>query len=346
MQCPSCGFENIPGRESCAVCSTALAGGRARESLTPPRGRDRSFWQKLRWSVGTNPRWVSAVGWLRGYRLGVPAGANARASSPPAWLGFREMGLILLSVIPGFGHLYVRREAWLGRSLFLSALAALVAALFVYKTPAADMLVAGVIMLSMLSVYVAVDKLMPTGTAEARRMNRVAVGLFILASYLGSYWLAVMALRPVAMMAIIQARPAGRILATGDRLLLWRHTTYRRGDIVAGTGGTGTPNAGPILGVHGDRIEVRDRVYVNGLPTDIVIPSAPARDQEETAVSSVELTLGKDEYWIMPVVQVAGQRQLVAEAGVVQRADIWGRAVLIMGPPARRSIVVRASEGG
>ena len=347
MQCPSCGFENIPGRESCAVCSTALAGGRAGESLLPPRGRDRSFWDKLRWSIGTSPRWMSASGRLRSFRVGMPrAGVNIRASNPVAWLGLREMGLLLLSVIPGFGHLYVRREARLGHSLSLSALAALGAAVLVYKTPAADMLVAGVIVLSMLSVYVAVDKLMPVGTAEARQMNRVAVGLFILASYLGSYWLAVMALRPVAMMANIQAQPAGRILASGDRLLLWRHTTYRRGDIVAGTGGTGTPNAGPIVGMPGDRIEVRDRVYVNGAPTDIVIPTAPARDQEATAVSSVEVTLGKDEYWIMPVVHGDGNLQLVAEAGVVQRADIWGRAVLIMGPPTRRSIVARGSEGG
>ena len=104
------------------------------------------------------------------------------------------------------------------------------------------------------------------------------------------------------------------------------------------------PNAGPILGMPGDRIEVRDRVYVNGVPTDIVIPSV--QDHEAPAVSGVEVTLGKDEYWVMPVVQVAGNLQLVAEAGVVHRADIWGRVVLIMNPANRRSIVARASEGG
>ncbi|MCX6376334.1 MAG: hypothetical protein NTU88_09945 [Armatimonadetes bacterium] len=273
-------------------------------------------------------------------------GVNIRASNPLGWIGLRETGLLLLSVVPGFGHRYVLGDARIGRLLSLSAVAALGAAVLAYRTPLADMLVAGVIMLSMYSVYVAVDKLMPMGREDARQMNRIAVGLLILATYLGTYWLLVVALHPLAMMVDIQAQPAGRTMAVGDRLLLWRHTTYRRGDIVAGTGGTGTPNAGPILGMPGDRIEVRDRVYVKGVPTDIVIPYAPPHDQEAPAVSGVEVTLGKDEYWIMPVVQVAGNLQLVAEAGVVRRADIWGKVVLITNPPARRSIVSRVSEGG
>jgi hypothetical protein len=347
MQCPSCGFENIPGRESCAVCSMALATGRAGESLLPPRGRDRSFWQKLRWSIGRSPGWMSASGRLRSFRVGMTQTRDTmRASSPLGWIGLREVGLLLQSVVPGFGHQYVLGDARIGRVLSLSAVIALGAAVLVYRTPLADMLVAGVIMLSMYSVYVAVDKIMPTGREGARQMNRIAVGLLILATYLGTYWLLVMALYPLAMMVDIQAQPAGRTLVAGDRLLLWRHTTYRRGDIVAGTGVTGMPNAGRILGMPGDCIEARDRVYVNGVPTDIVIPYVPPHDQEVPAVSVGEVTLGKDEYWVMPVVEAAGNLQTVAETGVVLRADIWGRAVLIMNPPYRRSIVARASEEG
>src|SRR5277367_4638319 len=48
MQCPSCGFENMPGSEGCGRCGSSLRLSTATLDVNPPRaGKNAKFWRRL-----------------------------------------------------------------------------------------------------------------------------------------------------------------------------------------------------------------------------------------------------------------------------------------------------------
>lgn len=343
MQCPNCGFENIPGNEQCVVCSTALPTKHSGESLMPPRARDRTWWQKLTWPITTSRSWVQTGEDLRRCweKLG-DGWSNAWAASPASWMGMREFGLILLSVIPGLGHICVRGERRTGLWMLLGSVAALGLAALVIKTVLADLLVAGVIAASMYSVCATMDVLRPMGRDETRFINRAGVGLWILAAYLGTYWLLMLALRPHFMLATVVYDQPNQTVAAHDRLLLRREQVYHRGDIIAGSAISGMRDVGEILAAPGDTIRLNDKVHVNGAFTGIRVPIVQSNEGIQRSLD-IEYTLGKDEYWIMPPVGSVGDVGMLLEAGTITGSRIWGRALLVIGPPEHRRYLVRHS---
>jgi len=335
MQCPSCGFENIPGSEQCCVCSALLSSRQSGETVFPPRARDRSFWQRVRWSLTTSAGFTRAVGRLQALRRSLSnVEFRRRLSAARPQVNLHEIGLLLLSVIPGLGHVYVVGDVRRGRRILLGSLGALVLAMVAYRTILADVLVYGIIALSMFCVFVVADRLREIRGEEAQFVRRVGIALLVLAVYLGSYVLLRSALSSRMMVVRIEAEPWSEVVSAGDSLLLTRHDIYRRGDIVAGAGywqHYQVPNVGPIIGVPGDRIEVADRVYVNGMPTG-------ARPRHVESSPSAEVTLAEDEYWLMPGLNInqVVNREMVASAGVIQDYNVWGRAVAVVGPPGHR----------
>src|ERR1700722_2874375 len=115
MQCPSCGFENMPGNEGCARCGTSLTLATAILDVNPPRASE--FSKRVRRSI---PQFLRANSVLR--HLG--RGAAERASSAVLRVKPKHWALIWRSIIPGWAHYYDHQERR-GR-MFLSAYLSLI----------------------------------------------------------------------------------------------------------------------------------------------------------------------------------------------------------------------------
>lgn len=334
MQCPSCGFENIPGIEKCCACSTALASERSPENLHPPRARDRSMRQWLTWIAKERACRSGIVERVSGgYSSTSRYWENFRTADFPRLPSFRNLMSVLISVVPGLGHICIFDDARTGFRLLIGTLAALGFAALLYKTPISNLLLYCALGLSMFSVYSTVDRLFPIVRENARLMSRVATVLFIIASYLGLHFLLTLALRPVGMMVDVEEQPLGSILSSGDSVLLLREESYHHGDIIAGNYGA----FGPVIGMPGDRIMLSDRVYVNGVPTGTLIPFVA--NAENATSSTAEFTLAADEYWVMPVVEHVGNIGMLVEAGQMRGNAVWGRAAVVVNPPAHRRLL-------
>lgn len=335
MQCPSCGFENIPGTERCSVCSTALPGKTSGECLIPPRAKDRSVWERMKWSVTTNSSYMEVARRFRGFGGSVSSIQLRTPRVYAPWLGFREMGQILLSAIPGLGHIRVLGDLRTGLWMFFGSMAAILLGAVAYKTPLADILLFSVIAASMYSMYLVVDRLRPLRSGDqAQYMGRIAIACFVFASYVMAYWGLRMAVNPWAMIVRVINQPPTSVVMRGDSVLLGRHQVIRRGDVAVGISywqGNEIPALGSVLGMPGDRIRLAEQVYVNDVPTGIAL----VLDQ------SYELTLKENQYWIMPIVRVLNRQaaQQLAEAGIVRQADVWGRGIAITGPPSHRKLL-------
>lgn len=335
MQCPSCGFENIPGTERCSVCSTALPGKAGGECLIPPRAKDRSAWERMTWSITTSSSFTGMLRRFQGFRGRLSSIRLRNPGVAAPWLGFRQMGDILLSAIPGMGHIRVLGDARTGLRMFLGSMAAILIAVATYKTPIADILVFSVIAASMYSVYAVVDELRPKRPGErAQYMGRIAIGCFVLATYVMAYWGLRTAINPWMMIVRVINQPPTNIVMRGDSLLLRRHQTIRRGDIAVGIAywqRHGMPALGPVIGVPGDKIAIGQDVYVNGIPAGIPL----------SFTQPYELTLRADEYWIMPIIRMANRLAApdLMLAGIVRGTDIWGKGIAIMGPPWHRRLL-------
>lgn len=313
------------------VCSASLNGRRAGETVYPPRARDRSLWQRWLWSVTSSPRLESLKRRNHAFWTGVAGGVR--------WLGIREMGLLLLSVIPGLGHIAVLGQLRRGLLLFFGTVAAVVLGVFLYRTPVLDCLAYLILLASMWSVYLAVNRLRPSATGQlAMSLERVGIALLIVALYLGSYIALRYAVRPwyITVRVLADAPIAGTVSA-GDSLLIRRDAIIRRGDLVIATCRLGRLSAStisPVVGMPGDTIEVGPVIKVNGVPTGFTGWSRRV-DGFYPAV-----TLGKDQYWVMPNLTAnTNDPDVMATAGTVSQSDVWGRAIAVIGPPSHRRLL-------
>ena len=57
-------------------------------------------------------------------------------------------------------------------------------------------------------------------------------------------------------------------------------------------------------------------------------------------------TLRSDEYWVVPNLDPAPSTQDLLEAGLIRRADLWGKVVAITGPAERRRLFQREPARG
>ena len=97
MQCPQCGFENLPKNTSCTRCRAQLVvdGPVVKTDFVPPRARDWKFVRPLRY------RMIALCDLLP---TGMPARIR-RMFVGDAILPRESLAALLFSVIPGLGHL-------------------------------------------------------------------------------------------------------------------------------------------------------------------------------------------------------------------------------------------------
>jgi len=347
MQCPSCGFENMPGREQCAACSTSLSAKSPAESVMPPRAKDRTVGQRIEWTLANAP----GVGAVR--REIDEARRRTRPSleclsGTWAWLTPKTLGLILLSGVSGYAHFYIIGRRQVGVWLFAVSAVMLAFAAVLVRSPVSDWLLYCVFGLSMLSMSAGIAELRRSRQGIAARTQAwVGIGLMVFGLYAGGYWALRMAASPWVNVVTAIA-PTSSFVRQGDTLLLWSRGQMRRGDLVVGTIHWQDYQAltiGPLVGMPGDRVEIDRQVRINGRTVSVQLPSLAGAHDEAVAPSAYDMsakTLGSDEYWIVPSFgDYAPSSRDILEAGSIRNADMWGRVVAIMGPAERRTLIHR-----
>ncbi len=340
MQCPSCGFQNMPGVKQCVVCSASLAGEASAEDVTPPRARDRSLRQRLNCLFAFGGRMRSDYS---------TAAASGRVGNR-LWSCAGAIRLVVLSVVPGFSHLFVLGRSAVGMAIFLASAAALVLAAVLYRSPLSNLLVYGVILASAFSVFCTAARIATAGARrEAVPRLQLGVGLMVAAFYLALYNAAIVALDPVVqVLRVLQHVPAIGVRA-GDSVALWKRGDILRGDLVAVWihYERDVLNMLRIYGVPGDTVEISDgQLYINAKPVEARLPSLYTHDgiPAPGALSPAKHTLRRDQYFVIPNFdQIPSFRELL-ETGTVNEADIVGRVVAIVNPPEHRRLVSRASN--
>ncbi|MCL5105041.1 MAG: S26 family signal peptidase [Armatimonadetes bacterium] len=331
----------MPGRDQCAVCSTSLSAKSPADNVVPPRAKDRTISQRIDWTLANAP----GVGTIRREIEGISLKWFGR---PWAWLTPRAFGLILLSAIPGFAHVYLVGQRLIGGWLFALSVAMLALAAVLIKSPVSNWLLYCIVGLSMFSMSAGIDELRGGRRDIRGRLQAwIGIGLMVFSLYLGGYWTLRMAASPFASVVSVVAQPDSELVQRGDALLLWSRGRMDRGDMVVGTIQWQDYHAltiGRLVGLPGDRIEIGNNVRVNGKATAVRLPSLAGAHGEPVAYSAYDVsarTLRKDEYWIVPNFNFAPSIQDILEAGSIRRTNIWGRVVVIIGPPERRRIVQR-----
>lgn len=343
MQCPKCGFENIPGREDCVVCSAGLVARQAAESVHPPRAKDRSIRQRIGWRLQSDRRAAAARRRLNDVRPHVPnlgqVADRAVHSFDVAIPRFRarDVWLMFISVVPGLGYVSVG-NGLLGWSILVSAVVSLILAAAAYNTYFADLFVYSVIAMSMFSVWSTIMRLRGHHGGYVRQATfGFGLGLMVVSAYLMTYVILASALRPVVLTVSLGTEPHMAPLAQGDALLLLMHGPLHRGDMVVRIVHGDALTPGPVVGMPGDRIDVLDRIYVNGHAVGRLILPMAARDPTET----VTRVLARDEYCLLPADNLDWfiTPAALADFCIAKRSDIWGRVAAITGPAPRRRLL-------
>ncbi len=339
MQCWNCGFENIPGLQTCARCTSRL--NLDAINVEPPRAS--------RWRPGAVlSRLADRIGGRleRLWRTVVPKSLSHRRQS--------KMLTLLLTVVPGLGHFYMGRRL-AGRILFGSWLLVLLLTALLLGS---RWVVWG------RAVMVAVHVMAFVSLPIFEFLTREHIGTRLVVS-LGLYFclwhmlyapVTRLASRLYALLVVPETWVDGDVIARGDALVYqgaWRRPpSYARGDLVVyairGGGGQGFQvRAGTgidrVIGTPGDAVEVREGVLrVNG--------REPPPDQRPlgsiSRFGAMDFTLGPQQYLILPTrigfdahgnagdVNRALQA-LLAQAAIVPYDSILGRVILRVRPGLR-----------
>lgn len=337
MQCPSCGFFNLPGTEKCTVCSTSLAAKAPTESVMPPRARDRNALGRLSWRITNSDGWKNLRTGLSSIRVNIPR--PAPRTRPRFRVGFnlRQIGCTIASIIPGMGHVLAMRKAGTGFIILLSSFLSLLLALVLYKTVLSDYLVIGVIGLSAFSVATTIDaQWKVTSKTRSRSLRHIGIVLVVVSLYLGTYVAVRSAMMPQITFVNVTMNISNTNIVARDQLLIRKMDRYYPGDIVMNNVAMYEAYgvaAGPVLGVPGDKVELLDQVYINGRPKGILTNINPS--------SYVSKILSSDEYFVMPMFaegELVADGPTILQAGSVRSSDIHGRVVAVTNPPAHRKL--------
>lgn len=353
----------MPGVKQCVVCSAALSAESSAQDVMPPRARDRTLRQRLRYTLesgGLMPRRPAGgaaandsaqAGWKRfAPRLIRRVPFSLSFGGSLGWLNLRNLGQLLIAAIPGFGHWFVLGRPAVGKVIFLSCTAALLLAALFYRSELSNILVYGVQLASAVSVYSVMSHLVSIGAPRLSRARlAIGTGLLVAALYLGAYHGVILALSPFMQPVRVLQGAQGSIVGAGDTALLWRRGDISRGDvIVAWVSYNGDfQNIGVVLGVPGDLVTISDRLYINEMPVAVELPMLRDGDNKRywySASNRVDYVLKPDEYWIVPDLNPALDIETLLREGTVRRDGIEGRIVAVINPPARRGLVSTASN--
>jgi len=346
MQCPSCGFQNLPGLQLCARGTSRLSFDDV--EVMPYRAGERwARWRRLRvrWQRRTlfTERLVGL--WDRLMRRGYWAGTRSPEEVPPAerifWVG--------ASIIPGLGQIVSRRRLR-GWCILAGYVLALVASVLFMSS--AWMFFTAIV----LSVHTyAVTDCIFHRAGYARRITTIATSLVVfvaltLGPYRGATWL----LGGFARVEQLTADTRSTLLDTNDVLLLngrWNRPRYAPGDIVSyqiedhgrAHGGDGWYIVGGvlidrILAGPGDHVVCKDgQLTVNGkLPAKGRGLLAPVVLPE-----SLDLVVKKDEFFIYPslghVFAPRGRQEadMRTRVSIVPAERIRGKVRMIISPLGR-----------
>jgi signal peptidase I len=243
-------------------------------------------------------------------------------------------------MIPGFGQAFVCRDWATGCTAFLSSLAMLLIALLGYRTRIADIMVLGILGLSVWSVSTTVIRLRENiPGSRILQSQRVGLILIVVAGYFGTFTLLFTATSVWFSIAQITMDTWSRSIRVGDTVIIRRTDHLERGDIIIGRSFDDfrTIVSGPIIGVPGDRISIRKYIYVNDQPTLTPVPQPMQSAYQDLPIDYQTITLEADQYWIVPVInQNADNLNFDLYMGIVSRQFIWGKATHIINPPSRR----------
>lgn len=345
MQCPNCGFENIPGRDECCVCSSALVSKPEPETVFPPRAKNRGLWWQVRWRITTNPVVSALTRRTEDMRRRVDERVRSLRINRGTPYGLRETGEILLAAVPGVAHMRLSDKPSYGTWMLLSSAALLGLAAILYRNPLSNILLVGLLLMSMYSMCFAFVRLHSQPRSEWEQF-RIWVGavLFVIGIYLGSYFTLRMVAQPwITPIRVVAAYlPPG--IRRGDMLLIRRTDQVSRGDLVTARlswNGQEVETLGVVIAVPGDHVVLSDRLYVNSRPVGLFMPAAHADGQEITEITPVLKDLEKDTYLVVPYY---GNVQLydlsaILNNGIVNRTNIHGRAVAVTAPAPHRKII-------
>lgn len=124
---------------------------------------------------------------------------------------------------------------------------------------------------------------------------------------------------------------------SGDMVLVNRFsytlTSPKRGDVVVFK-----PNGNEkshyymrrVIGIPGDTVQIKDGfVYVNG---ELYETGIGNEQMDDAGLAEEELTLGKDEYFVLGDNRNASEDSRNADIGNVRKNDIYGRAWFVRSP--------------
>lgn len=293
MECPSCGFQNIPGLRQCARCQSLLDLGGI--SIEPPRAPAGALSRSVRGGRHRLLAIVRRVDALReSLRRAVPAidGADGRA--------------ILWSLIPGMGQLRRGRFVLGGAVLAVWCLALPLAILGTGTAGGWFWL-----MVAMCAHAMGIAAALAPALHNSSLILRLLIGAVIIALLqLLIYTPMIGLFDPLLTLARLRDLPASPVITPGDLLVIsdrWtRPDQFTRGDLVLYEI---EPMSGPgwyipagsavdrIIGMPGDVVRIKGGVLsVNGQPVPAELaPLGPVSD-----LPDMLWTAGDGEYIVVP----------------------------------------------
>lgn len=176
MQCPSCKFENMPGRDQCCICGSSLSAVEP-ESIYPPRKRDKSAGERFLWWMRQPRHWPEI-------KLKIPYWARQPSVLTVEWW---QVGL---SIIPGYAHCFLFGDLVPGIGLLLLSVAAMAAAVSYPGTIVGGTGTAVVLSLSILCVFTVINRYSGNKRQGLHALLwRAGILVLILASYQVIYML-------------------------------------------------------------------------------------------------------------------------------------------------------------
>ena len=346
MECPNCGFQNLPGLTQCARCAGRLrfddvdihpyrAGDGLLMRIRRRRAHARSFRAFRAWvDAGWQQLRRDSAAWFRRRSLGQPSGPE-------------RVGWIVASLIPGLGHIWSGRRR---KGFLLMGAAAATFVLSLLLMWVAWSLFAAIFL--GLQVYAITDCVFFKGEHAPRRTVLLVRVLACFALFY-VYWGAGGVLSRLAQVYWIGPNFSGGLLETNDVVLVpgpWLHRQpYAPGDIVfydigarRGRGwyireGTLVDR---IVAGPGARVAVRSKtLFVNGRPI------VPAQDllATPTLPRDCEFVVPEDSFFIPPAMAQlnlpqqgeAQSTQFWEGVSIVPRSSLRGKATMIIRPPGR-----------
>lgn len=333
MRCWNCGFENFPGAQACARCTSAMSLGQV--AIEPPRASALHFGTRLRRLINRFSIQLPdfRAMWARTHIL-IPEAVDWPA--------------ILWSIVPGLGHLRTGHRR-IGRVLLFAWIAFL--ALAVFSIGATWMLY--FFMGAILVHSLAFMQLLANNIVYESLLVRSMFGSLL---FLGLYFFAY---RPIGLLSsqvyqveVLDRVARNQLVEDGDGLLIegpWlRPEQFGRGDLVlyqiGQYGGLGFVVRGGrsidrIIGVPGDRVQrVRGQVLINGeLPKPGEEPPGAIQ-----LSGDFDFLLGPDEYAIAtttniinPYVNQVPPPHIIRHLTVFSDDDILGRVIYRIRPFSR-----------